>query len=104
MPAHILFRLSAQAALLTHVTPPLRSVSLSVDEPNRRWAIRFIFDRKPSDSELDAAQTVVTEMLADEPDWEYEDEFLVVPAPGKMSYLDWLVFKRCEDDWVSPTR
>ena len=43
-PAHISFRPSAQRALLTHVTPPLRSVSMAVDEPSRRWAIRFVFE------------------------------------------------------------
>lgn len=102
LPAHILFRLSVQRALLTHVTPPLRAVSLAVDEPGRRWAIRFVFDGRPSDSQLEAARCAVTEVLADFPDWDYEDEFLFVSAPGEYSGLEWAVYARCEDSWVGP--
>ncbi|HZU36068.1 MAG TPA: hypothetical protein VFA18_09175 [Gemmataceae bacterium] len=100
--AHISFRLSAQRALLTHVTPLLRSVSLAVDESCRCWAIRFIFDGSPTTSVLEAAQCAVTEIVADFPDWEYSDEFLVCPAPMKMQHLDWLVYHRCEDELVEP--
>src|SRR5436190_577673 len=96
-PAHISFRLSAQRALLTHVTPPLRHVPLSVDEQDRRWAIRFVFDGRPSESQLEAAGCAVTEVLADFPDWEYTDEFLFVRAPGQFSKLEWSVYHRCED-------
>ena len=102
IPAHISFRLSAQRALLTHVTPPLRGVSLSVDEPGRRWAIRFVFDGCPSESQLDAAKCAVTEILADFPEWEYTDEFLFVSAPGEFQGLEWAVYSRCEDSWVGP--
>jgi hypothetical protein len=96
------FRLSAQRALLTHVTPPLRAVSLAVDEPSRRWAIRFVFDGRPSESQLETARCAVTEMLADFPGWGYADEFLFVPAPGEFHSLEWPVFRRCEDAWVGP--
>jgi hypothetical protein len=102
LPAHISFRLSAQRALLTHITPPLRAVSLAVDEPGRRWAIRFVFDGRPSESQLEAARCAVTEMLADFPEWEFTDEFLFVPAPGEFRGLEWAVYSRCEDSWVGP--
>jgi hypothetical protein len=102
LPAHISFRLSAQRALLTHVTPPLRAVSLAVDEPGRRWAIQFVFDGRPSDYQLEAARCTVTEILADFPDWEYTGEFLSVPAPGDFLGLKWLVYQRCEDGRVGP--
>jgi hypothetical protein len=103
-PAHISFRLSAQRALLTHVTPPLRAVSLAVDESSRRWTIRFVFDGRPSVSQLEAARCAVTEIVADfwELGWGYSEEFLFVAAPGKIQHLDWLVFHRCEDEWVGP--
>src|SRR5689334_25430517 len=102
LPAHISLRLSAQRALLTHVTPPLRAVSLSVDEMVRRWAIRFVFDDRPSESQLEAARCVVTEVFADFPDWEYADEFLIVPAPGNFQGLEWSVYHRCEDPGGGP--
>jgi hypothetical protein len=102
VPLHISFRLSAQGALLTHITPPLRNVSLAVDEQARRWTIRFVFDGRPSESQLEAARCAVTEILADFPDWDYTDEFLFVPAPDKFQALEWPVFQRCEDAWVHP--
>jgi hypothetical protein len=73
-----------------------------VDEPGRRWAIRFVFDGRPSESELEAARCAVTEILSDFPDWTFTDEFLFIPAPGKLAYLDYVVYHRCEDEWVSP--
>jgi hypothetical protein len=97
-----LFRLSAQRALLAHATPPLRSVSLAVDEPARQWAIRFVFDGHPSDSQLEAARCAVTEILADFPEWDYKDEFWFVSAPGEFQTLEWAVYQRCEDSWVGP--
>lgn len=102
LPAHISFRLSAQGALLTHVTPPLRAVSLAVDEPNQRWAIRFVFDGHPSESQLEAAQIAVTEILSDFPEWDFTDEFVFVRAPEKFQSLEWSVYQRCEDSWVGP--
>jgi hypothetical protein len=96
-PARVSFRLSAQRALLGHVTPPLRSVSLAVNEPERAWRIRFVFDGQPSESELDAARCAVAEIVADFPDWSFDEEFLFVPEPGKIEDLESTVFRRCED-------
>ena len=95
--AHISFRLSAQRALLTHVTPSLRAVSIAVDEANLKWAIRFIFDGKPSEAHLELARGAVTELISDFPDWEVADEFLKISAPEKITHLDWVVFQRAED-------
>lgn len=102
IPAHVSFRLSAQGALLTHVTPPLRVVSLAIDEPRRHWKIRFLFDTGASESQLEAARIVVTEILSDFPEWGYADEFLIEPHPNRMEHLEWLVYHRCEDEWVGP--
>jgi hypothetical protein len=100
--AHISFRLSAQRALLTHVTPPLRAVSLAVDEVNRRWAIRFVFDGQASASQIEVARIAVTEILSDHVDWAFTEEYLFVAAPARIEHLDWVVFMRCEDEWVGP--
>jgi hypothetical protein len=103
-PTHIRFRLSAQRALLGHVTPPLRSVSISVNELKSAWSIRFVFDGEPSESQLEEAKVATTEILADFPDWDYSDEFLFIAAPTKIPSLDWVVFARCEYEWVGPDK
>jgi len=101
-PAHISFRLSAQRALLTHVTPPLRAVSLTVEEAEKTWAIRFVFDGHASESQLEAARVAVTEIVTDHLDWVFSEEYLFVAAPARIEHLKWLVYHRCEDEWVGP--
>ena len=66
--------------------------------------VRFIFEREPSDSERDAAAGAGTEIIADyTAPWNIEEEYLVCAAPGKMKHRKWLVYHRCEEEWVSPT-
>jgi hypothetical protein len=101
-PAHISFRLSAQRALLGAVTPPLRAVSMAVDEAERRWAIRFVFDGQASESQLEAARVSVTEIVTDHLEWGFAEEYLFVAAPQRMQHLSFLVYLRCEDEWVRP--
>jgi hypothetical protein len=97
-------RLTAQTALLTHVTPPLRSVSVDLDAEARVVFVRFIFDRAPSPSQRDAASTAATEIGAAYPaPWMLDEEYVICPAPEPMRHLTWVVYHRCEDDWVSPT-
>jgi hypothetical protein len=96
-------RLSAQRALLTHVTPALRGVSADVDTERRSVRLRFIFAREPSDSERDAASCAATEVIADYSDgWHLNEEFLFLPAKEQMPHLRLLVYHRCEDESVSP--
>ncbi|MDB5336691.1 MAG: hypothetical protein JWN70_2310 [Planctomycetaceae bacterium] len=97
-------RLSLQRALLTHVTPELRSVSGDIDPERRFITLRFVFARQPSDSELAAASIAATEAIADySDDWSLNEEYIVVPVPDRMSDLRLVVYCRCEDEWVSPT-
>lgn len=97
-------RLSLQRALLTHVTPELRSVSADVDPERRLINLRFVFARKPSDSEQDATSAAATEVIADYPnDWDLNEEYAVLPVPDRMSELRLVVYCRCEDEWVSST-
>jgi len=95
-------RLSAQRALLTHVTPRLRAVSVDIDpESCRIWA-RFIFDDEPSETVRDTAACAGTEIIADYPEsWDITEEFVACPAPTKMEHLRLLVYHRCEDAWVN---
>jgi hypothetical protein len=93
-----LIRLSAQRALLTHVTPRLWAVSVDVDVAARRVSTRFIFDGEPSESERDTASCTATEIIADYPDrWDITEDFVVCPAPSQMDHLRLLVYHRCED-------
>jgi len=95
-------KLSAQRALLGQVTPSLRSVSMCWDEANTVIRVRYIFDGAPSDSVKDAALCEGTQIIADFPSpWTIDEEFVNTPYPEKMEHLDWLVFLRCEDAWVS---
>lgn len=98
----IRLRLSAQRALLTHVTPRLRAVSLDCDASQHRVWVRFTFDGPPSESVRDAASCAGTEILADCPEgWDIDEEFVVSPAPAPMVHRRLLVYHRGEDSWVT---
>jgi len=101
----IYLRLSAQRALLGHVTPLMRSASVDLDPVQKIVVVRFVFAREPSESEQDAAGCAGTEMIADYPDpWTIEEEFVVCPPPNhRTEHRKWNVYERCEDVWVSPT-
>jgi hypothetical protein len=95
-------RLSAQRALLTHITPSMRAVSVeAVPERQLAW-VRFTFDAEPGPSELGTAAVAHTEILADfEDEWTVELEIARTPAPLPMEHRRILVFHRCEDEWVT---
>jgi len=96
-------RLCAQQALLSHVTPDLRSVSLDIDPERRFIFVRFIFNSEPSESVRDAAACAGTEIIAEySGDWNFDEQYMNCPAPESMSHLRLLVYLRCEDEWVSP--
>ena len=96
--AHIGFRLSAQRALLGNVSPALRNVSLSVDEGQRKWRVQFVFTTAASDYDLDLACSVVTEIMADFPDWECSEECQRCDPPAHAERLEWCIYARSEDD------
>ena len=96
-------RLSAQRALLGHVTPQLRAVSVDVDPERQRLAVRFVFDGEPSESVRDTASCAAAEMIADRPQgWTIGEDIVICRAPEPMKHLRHLVYARCEDDWVTP--
>ncbi|WP_435016231.1 hypothetical protein TA3x_003795 [Tundrisphaera sp. TA3] len=96
-------RIGAQLALLTHVTPELRSVSADIEPGRRLVQVRFIFAREPSHSERDAASCAAGEIIANYSDgWSIDEQYLVVPTPEKMSHLRLVVYHRCEDERVGP--
>lgn len=99
----IAVRLSAQRALLGHVTPQLRAVSVELDRECRRLTVRFVFDGEPSESVRDAASCAGTEMIADRPDgWTIDEQIVVCEAPAQADHLRHVVYARCEDGWVRP--
>ncbi len=100
-PDDIRLRLSAQRALLTAITPSMRAVSVEVIPEQRRAWVRFIFDTEPSPAEEETASVAHTEIATDFVDeWTVELEVVRTPAPGRMEHRRWLVFHRCEDNWV----
>src|SRR5262245_40826826 len=91
-------RLSGQRALLTHVTPRLRAVSLDSDAGGHRIWVRFIFDGQPCESDRGEAACAGTEILADHTEgWAITEEIVVCPAPRPMEHRRLLVYHRCED-------
>jgi len=95
-------RLSVQRALLTHVTPALRAVSLSVSSDDYRLSLRFIYDLDATEDERELPSVVAAGVCGD---WEFPDrvyeEVLLIPTGTAMQHLDWVVYHRCEDTWVN---
>src|SRR5262249_18957388 len=56
-------KLSAQRALLTHVTRSMRAVSVDVIPEEKRSWIRFIFDGEPPAAEAETASVACTEIM-----------------------------------------
>jgi hypothetical protein len=99
----IRLRLSAQRALLTHVTPQLRAVSVDIDPVHHQVWVRFVFDGEPSESAREAASCAATEIVTDYVDgWDFAEEYVNCPAPSRMEHRRICVYHRCEDEWVSP--
>ncbi len=97
----IRLRLSAQRALLTHITTSMRAVSVDVVPEVRHARIRFIFDGEPPVAEAEAASCASAEIQTDfVDDWVVDWEIVSTPAPQAMSHLRMLVYHRCEDPWV----
>jgi hypothetical protein len=98
----ILARLSVQRALLTHVTPALRAVSLAVSSLDCQLSLRFIYDLDATENKRALPAIVAAEVCGD---WEFPDrvyeEVLMIPAGTAMQHLDWIVYHRCEDAWVN---
>jgi hypothetical protein len=98
-------RLSAQRALLTHITPRMRAVSLDIDPGPHQIQVRIVFDGEPSEVEREVAACAGTEILSDYPEgWDIREEYINCPAPGRMKHLRLLVYHRYEDEWVSVPR
>jgi hypothetical protein len=99
----IRIRLNAQAALLTHVTPQMRAASVDADAERRLLLVRFVFDGEPSESVRDAASCAATEMIAHlSGDWMIDEQYVNCPAPTRIEHLRYIVYHRCEDEWVRP--
>ena len=97
----IRLRLSAQRALLTHITRRMRAVSVDVAPEQKKVWVRFIFDGEPSLAEAKAASCACTEIITDFVDeWVFDTEVVATPFPGKMEHRRMVVFARCEDEWV----
>lgn len=95
-------RTVAQIALTTHITPRVRSISLSLDSSLQKVCFRVYTDGTLSDSALEALSCAVTEIQASL-DYEVDEEYLIMPEPERMEHLPIVVYVRCEDMWVDRT-
>ncbi|MYM69174.1 hypothetical protein GTP45_20365 [Pseudoduganella sp. FT55W] len=92
-------RTVAQVALLTHITPRVRSISLDLESSERKICFRVYTDGVLSESALEALSCAVTEIEATL-GFRVDEEYLVVPEPGSMEHFPVIVYARCEDSWV----
>jgi hypothetical protein len=89
-------RSSIQVAMLGHISPNLRAVS--VECKDSRIKLFFYYDKSPSEDERELANLIDTEFISDFPasimtDFEivHLPEPLIIPRKGMLVYL------RCED-------
>ncbi len=89
-------RLSVQRALLGHVTPNLRVVSIKyVDNCIQ---LIFYYDHTPSEEEQELADFTDTEFIADFPSPDYKTDFQIItlPYPNKIPKDGICVYERYE--------
>jgi hypothetical protein len=91
----ILVLLSAQRALLSHVPPSLRAVSVDFDE--HRIYLRCIFDGEPTEEDLELMSFSATEIIASfAAPYTVDEQYLTVNFPHEMDHLAYLVYLRHE--------
>ena len=94
-------RAIAQIALTTHITPRVRSISLSIDSSILEIIFRAYSDGPLPESALEALHCAVTEIQSSYPlGWKVKEEHRVLSEPHPMEHLPLVVYGRCEDDWV----
>jgi predicted trehalose synthase len=99
-------RAIAQMALTTHITPRVRSISMSLDSSGREIGFRVYTDGALPESAAEALNCALTEIHADYPLGQIlriNEEFIVAPEPEPMHHLPIVVYVRCEDPWVDRT-
>jgi hypothetical protein len=98
-PEILQLRAVTQIALLTHITPRVRSISLNLVSSERKIHFRVYTDGVLSASALESLSCAMTEVEA-ALGFGVDEEYLVVPEPQPMEYLSMVVYVRCEDAWV----
>jgi hypothetical protein len=95
-------RAAIQLALLTHITPRVRSISLGLDSSKQKILFRVFTDGVLLESALEALNCAVTEIEV-ALGCDVDEEYLIVPEPERMEPLPIVVYARCEDPWVDRT-
>lgn len=91
-------RLSALRALLGHVPPSLRAVSVAL-LGSEVVGFRAIFDEGATDAEVELLSIAATEIIADfSSPWRIAEECVICAAPAPMEHLTYLIFLRYEAD------
>ncbi len=88
-------RSSIQVALLGHITPNLRGISIEYKESNLKTL--FYYDNPPSEDEKELANLVDTEFISDFPNLVKTDfEIIHLPQPQRIPNQGMLVYLRYE--------
>ncbi len=98
-PAHAIYRLDMQEALLGKVTPALRNVSVAADPEQKKLIAHFIYDGEISELDRKLATAAIEDSRISFPDYEMDSLIERVDCPNQMSRRgNWLAYLRQE--WV----
>jgi hypothetical protein len=91
-----MIRLSALHALLGHIPPSLRAVSVGAEE-GPLLIFRCYFDSGATSDDKELLSEAAAEVIAHFTDpWTIKEEYLDLAAPRPMEHLEFLVFLRHE--------
>ena len=89
--------LSLARSLLGEVHSELRQASIEADEVAHVIRLRFEYDGAASGPAQESCSYAATEVIADFPaPWDLDERHVAVPAPGNLSPLSYVVYRRWE--------
>ena len=90
-------KICAQSALLSHVLPSLRSVSVELKNGKLLW--QSVFDKDANENDIELTAQASGEFLANFQEIEFEENNIVIEFPEKINHLENLVYYRHEHNY-----
>ena len=89
--------LSLVRGLCGEVHPELRQASIEADEGSQVVRLRFDYDGEAVGPARESCYGAATEIIADFPSpWNLDEQHVAAPAPGSLSSLQHVVYRRWE--------
>ena len=89
--------LSGVRALIGEITPPLRSVSIELD--NKKVIFKCVFDQTATDDDIELMSAVAGEIIADFPDYDLKEIYQKIPQPEPTNPLKNVLYHRHENNY-----